>query len=83
MTWDSPEAAKVVRDKRAEREETLRRDAMDRTRQVSAFLKREHGVSKVVLYGSLAEGFFQCGVTGDRLVNPTARLASQSSSYAC
>jgi len=31
---------------------------MERARRISALLKGEYGVSKVLLYGSLAEGFF-------------------------
>jgi len=57
-TWYSKEIQDLIARDRERRVEELRAKAWDRARKVAEFLKTVYRVSGVVLYGSLAEGYF-------------------------
>jgi len=56
--WYSKELQAVILRERAETRKRLQAEALSRAKAIADFLKREYGVSKVILYGSLTDGFF-------------------------
>lgn len=56
--WYSKELQAMILRERAETQKRLQAEALSRAKGTADFLKREYGVSKVILYGSLTDGFF-------------------------
>ena len=69
MSWDSKEMANAVRERAARAEKALREDAMDRARRIACLLKGEYGVARVLVYGSLVDGYFHSRSDIDLLID--------------
>jgi len=66
--WRSKELRGIILNSRAKSLARLRDDARARAERIAELLKGEYGVSRVILYGSLAEGGFHEGSDIDLLV---------------
>lgn len=67
--WHSEQVRLAIERRHAHQLELLRLDAMQRAQTIAAMLKEVFSVTKVVLYGSLAEGGFDARSDIDLMVS--------------
>lgn len=68
-SWQSSEVQLAISRDESRELHLLRHEAMERTLRIATLLKSEFGVSKVVLYGSLAEGGFDARSDIDLMIS--------------
>lgn len=85
-SWHSDEIGRAISRDESRELRLLRQEAMERAKRVAALLRSKFGVSRVVLYGSLAEGGFDARSDIDLMIfgfsGPFWRMYSDAGSLA-
>lgn len=66
--WYSEKIQQLIAEEKRRQLEKLQHDAMERAEKIAALLKKKYGVSRIILYGSLAEGGFSEGSDIDLMI---------------
>jgi predicted nucleotidyltransferase len=85
-SWHSIEIQRAIEREESRRLHLLRLDAVERARRIAALLRKTFNVSKVTLYGSLAEGGFDVRSDIDLMIDgfsgPFWRMYSEAGALA-